>query len=348
MHVGLLGCGKISGIYLKNLMGQRGAVRVTACADAAPQAAKATAAEWGIRAMAPDELLEAADIDCIFLLPPPAAHFELGMQVLESGKHLYVEKPLALTVSQGKMLLKRARDKRLRVGCAPDTFLGAGLQTVFSAISRGDIGKPIAAAAFMLCAGHELWHPSPEVYYKTGGGPIFDMAPYALTALLKVFGPPKEVCAMGARSFSSRAVATGPRQGERFPVEVDTIISGQVRFACGALVNLFYSFDTAPTSLPHLEIYGEKGTILAPDPNFFNGPVKLGLQNGEGWRTLALQGEAPAYNARGIGLVDMAEAVRENRPHQADAETGLQVLAVMEALLQAATHQNVVHIDCNL
>lgn len=345
MRVGILGCGAISGIYLQNLQEKLDGVEVTACADSAEACAQMTAAKWGIAAMRPEELLRTAQADCILLLTPPTTHYALGMEVLSCGKHLYTEKPLALTASEGQRLLEEAGRRNLRVGCAPDTFLGAGLQTVFSAIEQGLIGKPLAASAFMLCGGHEAWHPNPAFYYRPGGGPMMDMGPYALTALVKIFGRAEEVCAMGMRGAPEREIASGPRQGERFSVLVDTFLSAQVRFACGAVAALIYSFDTAPTTLPHLEIYGETGTLLGPDPNFFGGTVQLGSRSSGDWRELPLLEGYPTENMRGIGLQEMGRGIQEGRPHQADGQTGLQVTAIMEAVLRSAEERRPVRLS---
>lgn len=344
MRVGVLGCGAISDIYLQNLTTKLDGVRVTACADSAEERARGAAAKWGVDAMRPEELLRSPNVDCVLLLTPPVTHYPLGMEVLSCGKHLYTEKPLALTAAEGRRLLEEADKRGLRVGCAPDTFLGAGLQTVFAAIGQGAIGRPLAASAFMLCGGHEVWHPNPAFYYQPGGGPILDMGPYALTALVKIFGSPEEVCAMGMRGASEREIATGPRQGERFPVLVDTFLSAQVRFAGGAIITLIYSFDTAPTTLPHLEIYGETGTILGPDPNFFGGAVRVGSRSTGLWRDLPLLEGFPAENMRGVGLCEMSRAIREDRPHQADGHTGLQVTAIMEAVLRSAEERRPVRL----
>lgn len=336
MRVGMLGCGKICDIYLQNLCVDGADTVIAACADVVAQRARETGEKWKIPAMTPEQLLADDSLDCILLLTPPLTHFQLGMEVLSRGKHLYTEKPMALTQEECQQLTTLARQKNLRIGCAPDTFLGAGIQTVFSAIREGKIGKPLAASAFMLCAGHERWHPNPDFYYQKGGGPILDMGPYALTVLVKLFGPAREVSAMGMRSYPQRTIGSGPRKGETFPVEVDTFLSAQIRFVSGAIASLIYSFDTAPTALPHMEIYGELGTIRVPDPNFFDGPVLLGLKDAEGWSTLPLVPEAPVENARGIGVSDMGRAIREGRDHQADGQTGAAVVAIMEAILQSA------------
>lgn len=336
MRVGIMGCGTISDIYLKNLTTNLQGVSVSACSDISAAAARKAAEKWRVRAMEPDELLNSPEIDCILLLTPPKTHFALGMQALSRGKHVYTEKPLAMTSEEAGILLNTAAEKRLRVGCAPDTFLGAGLQTVFSAIDRGMIGKPVAASAFMLCGGHEMWHPNPAFYYQPGGGPLMDMGPYALTALVKIFGPGEEACAMGMRTAQERMIATGPRAGQFFPVQVDTFLSAQVRFVCGAIATLLYSFDTAPTSLPNLEIYGERGTVLAPDPNWFGGAVRIGDRKSGTWSDLPLLTGYPTENMRGIGVAEMACAIQNGRPHQADGETGFHVVAIMEAVLRSA------------
>jgi predicted dehydrogenase len=339
MRLGILGCGEISDIYLKNLTGPLQGVQVVCCADARAEQAEKTAAVWGIKAVTSEALLGDGEIDAVLILTPPDAHYALGRQVLESGKHLYTEKPLATEFEQGRDILRLAQKAGLRVGCAPDTFLGAGLQTVFKAMRKGAIGTPVAASVNVMSAGHERWHPRPAFFYRTGGGPVMDMAPYSLTALLHIFGDVESLCAAGSRATAEREFMTGPNAGAKFPVEVDTFLSAQLRFKTGGIATVTYSFDTYPATLPDMEIYGTTGTLAAPDPNFFDGPVRLGRKETGEWENFPLTEDAPPQNMRGIGVADMAAAIAEGRPHKADGRVALHVLEIMQGILQAAGTQ---------
>jgi predicted dehydrogenase len=339
MRLGVLGCGEISGIYLKNLTGPLQGVRVVCCADTRAEQAEKTAAVWGIKAVNPEALLGDGEIDTVLILTPPDSHYALGRRVLESGKHLYTEKPLAADLEQGRDILRLAQKTGLRVGCAPDTFLGAGLQTVFEAVREGAIGTPLAASVNVMSAGHERWHPDPAFFYRAGGGPVMDMAPYSLTALAHIFGDAESLCAAGSRATEERGFMTGPNAGEKFPVETDTFLSAQLRFKTGGIATVTYSFDTYPATLPHMEIYGAMGTLTAPDPNFFYVPVRLGSKETGEWRELPLTAGAPTQNMRGIGVADMAAAIAEGRPHKADGRVALHVLEIMQGILRAAETQ---------
>jgi predicted dehydrogenase len=312
---------------------------VVCCADVLAEQAEKTAAVWGIKAVTSEALFGDEEIDAVLILTPPDVHYALGRRVLESGKHLYTEKPLAADFEQGRDLLRLAQKAGLRVGCAPDTFLGAGLQTVFGAVREGAIGTPVAASVNVMLAGHERWHPNPAFFYRAGGGPVMDMAPYSLTALVHIFGDVESLCAAGSRATAERSFMTGPNVGAKFPVEVDTFLSARLRFKNGGIVTATYSFDTYPSTLPYMEIYGTIGALTSPDPNFFDGPVRLGRKETGEWEDLPLAAGAPTQNMRGIGVADMAAAIAEGRPHRANGRVALHVLETMQGILQAAETQ---------
>ncbi len=335
MKAGIIGCGVISDIYLKNLTGKYTNPVFTACADIRMEAAKKRAEEYGLRAMSVEELLSDPEIDLVLNLTTPLNHVQISLQALEHGKHVYSEKPLAVTVEDGKRILSAARGKGLFVGCAPDTFLGAGLQTALKALREGWIGQPVAAAAFWSSRGHERWHGNPGFYYTEGGGPHFDMGPYYLTALVNAFGRVRRVNAMSKRSFPQRLVtAEGPMHGKQIEVEVDTHMSASLEFDSGVIATLLLSFDLWSTSLPRLEFYGTSGTISAPDPNFFDGPVKIRTLYDDTFREIPLVNPFGG-NARGLGLAQMCQAIEQGGHILAGAEQALHVLEVIEAIDRA-------------
>jgi predicted dehydrogenase len=279
--VGIVGCGNISGIYFQ--AGKTFEILdVVACADLDVARAQAKAQEHGIiHAYTVDELLADPEIEIVINLTTPGGHFDICRRALEAGKHVHTEKPLSLTREEGKTLLDLAASKDLRVGSAPDTFLGAGLQTCRQVLDEGRIGEPLGATAFMLSHGPEAWHPDPEFFYKAGGGPMFDMGPYYLTALTALLGPMTRLTSSARVSFPERTVGSGAKQGQKIAVDIPTHVTGVIDFATGAVGNILTSFDVWSHGLPCIEVYGTEGTLSVPDPNSFGGPVKL-KHRGEG------------------------------------------------------------------
>jgi predicted dehydrogenase len=344
LRVGLIGCGNVSGIYLENSE-RFDAFEIIGCADLVHErAVQAAKRNVSAKAVPVEAIFTDAEIDCVLNLTPPSEHVTICLQALEAGKHVYTEKPLALTLEDGQAILDAAAEHNLRVACAPDTFMGAGLQTARLAIDQSYIGKPVAGEGFMLHHGHEHWHPNVDFYYQAGGGPVFDMGPYYLTALHFLLGPVSEVSAMASRAFSDRTLQIPERLGERVPVGVDTHVSASLRYANGSLLTLVMSFDVWAHELPWIEIHGTEGSLSLPDPNFFEGPVRHKRRGEEAWRTLPLT-HANAFNARGIGLADFAIAIREDRPHRANGDVGLHVLETMEAIDRAAVSRGTVDIE---
>ena len=333
-RVGVIGCGNISGIYLTNCRKLPG-LELVACADLDMARAWAKAAEHAIRAAAVDELLAAPDIDLVINLTVPAVHAEVSMSALAAGKHIYTEKPLATRRADGAATLALAREKGLRVGSAPDTFLGGGLQTCRKLIDDGAIGEPVAAVAFMTGHGPEGWHPDPEFFYKPGAGPMFDMGPYYLTALVSLLGPITRVTGSARSSFPERTIGSGPNQGQTIAVETPTHVAGVLDFAGGAVATIITSFDVWAANLPRIEIYGSEGSLSVPDPNTFGGPVRIRLAKDKAWRDVPLT-HGYTENSRGLGVADMAGAIREDRPHRASGELAYHVLDVMAAFEDAS------------
>jgi len=333
--IGVIGCGNISSIYLQADKTFE-AIQTVACADLIMERAKQKAAEHAIpRACTVKELLADPEIRIVVNLTIPQAHGEVGMQALAAGKSVYNEKPLALTREEGRGLLDAAAARGLRVGGAPDTFLGGGLQTCRKLIDDGWIGQPVAATAFMLCPGHEGWHPSPDFYYQPGGGPMFDMGPYYLTALVNLLGPVKRVVGAARVTFPERLITSQPLYGTKIKVNTPTHVAGILEFASGAIGTIITSFDVQASVLPPIEIYGSEGTLAVPDPNGFGGPVRVRRAGIKTWSEVPLT-HGYAENSRGIGVADMAAAMRAGRAQRASGELTFHVLDVMQALLESS------------
>lgn len=334
LRVGLVGCGAISGAYLK-FSRQFPVLEIAACADLDLDRARAKAAEFHVaRACSVDELLHDPAIDLILNLTPPAAHAEISLRALEAGKHVYSEKPLATTLTDGQRLLALAREKHLRVGCAPDTVLGSGIQTARKLIEDSAIGRPVAFTAFMMNRGHESWHPAPQFFYAPGGGPLFDMGPYYLTALLTFFGPLARVGAMASVAIPQRIITSQPHAGQRIEVQTPDHLCATLEYRSGVIGTLITSFATWHPSYDEqqpITVYGSEGTLRVSDPNLFDGPVSLRRAEEPEWRLIAPL--FPTGQGRSIGLADMAGAIGTGAPHRCSGEVALAVLEAMEAAL---------------
>ncbi|MBX7132242.1 MAG: Gfo/Idh/MocA family oxidoreductase [Fimbriimonadaceae bacterium] len=333
-RIGIIGCGNIAPIYILNLQKYPG-TDVVALADLDRARAEERAKEYGVpRVLGVEELLADQDVDIVLNLTIPNAHAEVAMMALRAGKHVYNEKPLAIERADGVALLALAAERGLRVGCAPDTFLGGSHQTCRELIDARAIGDPVAGQAFMLCHGHESWHPSPEFYYAKGGGPMFDMGPYYLTALVNLLGPVRRVTGSARITFPTRTITSQPKAGTVVSVETPTHVGGVLDFADGAIVQITTSFDVWRHSMPHIEIYGSEGSLSVPDPNGFGGDVRVSRQGGD-WQDVEVVRDY-RENSRGLGVLDMALAIQEGRPHRASGALAFHVLDVMHALLEAS------------
>ncbi|MGN6445084.1 Gfo/Idh/MocA family protein [Amnibacterium sp.] len=340
MRLGIIGVGNISAQYFASLPSLPN-LRLVAVADLDMARAGEVAAEQGVVARTVDELLASDDIDAVLNLTIPAAHVEVGMRVLESGKHVYAEKPLALRPSDAVPMLALAAERGLRVGSAPDTVLGTGIQTARRLIDDGAIGQVLTADAHWSAPGHERWHPNPAFYYQPGGGPLLDMGPYYLTALVTMLGPVVRVSGVSIRSPRERSVATGPKAGEAIEVAVDTGVSGILEHASGAVSRVSFSFDTWATRAPLFEVHGTAGTIAVPDPNRFDDPVEAWLVDDGEWRTVA-PNAGYAGAGRGYGLADMAHAIATGRPHRASGDLAQHVLEIMDAIPRSSAEHAVI------
>ena len=332
--IGIVGCGAISGIYF-----QAGKtfenLDIVACADIIRERAEAKAAEHGCRAVTVEELIADPEVKIVVNLTVPDAHAPIAQAAVEAGKCVHNEKPLTITRAEGRKLLETAKANGVLVGCAPDTFMGAGLQTCRKLIDDGEIGEPVAATAFMMCHGHETWHPNPEFYYKPGGGPMFDMGPYYLTALVNSIGPVRRVTSSTKITFPERLITSQPHCGKRIVVEVPTHVAGVMDFANGAIGTIIMTFDVWAAELPRIEIYGTEGSLSVPDPNCFGGPVRVRRAGAPQWEEVPLTHEY-AENSRGIGVADMACALQSGRPHRASGELAYHILDVMHAFHDAS------------
>lgn len=338
--VGVIGCGNISGAYLKHAKFYQHMVIATV-ADLNEDLAKAKAKEFNLEEQSVAELLKNPRIDIILNLTTPQAHVAVNIQALENGKHVYCEKPFGLKLDETQKVLDLAKAKNLRVGCAPDTFMGASHQTARQLLDGGWIGPVISGTAIMMCAGHESWHPNPSFYYKTGGGPLMDMGPYYITNLVQMLGPVVEVQAMSCRS-GERTCSSELQRGVKISVDVDTHLTGNLRFENGALISLIMSFDAVAAQHSPIELHGPQGSLLVPDPNGFGGQVMFAQRNVHKFE--AVPHTFPyAENMRSIGVADMAGAIIENREHRANGELAHHVLDVMLSFQQSAKiGQNVV------
>ena len=356
LRVGVLGCGNISDTYLTR-SAEFDALEVVACADMDQARAEAQGARYGVRALSPDALLTDPEVELVVNLTPPTAHAEVGKAVLAAGKHLYAEKPLGVTLEEGRDLAAAAAAAGKRIGCAPDTFLGGGHQLPRRLVDEGTIGRAVAGTIAFTTHGMEHWHPNPAFFFQRGGGPVLDIGAYYVTALVNLIGPVRRVTAFGTRGFPERVVTSeGPRRGDLIPVEVDTHVAGALEFACGAVVSLVTSWDIWAEQLYRLELYGSEGTLLLPDPNFFGGASRLSRRGGpfEAVEPTDLpyardnrvtnRGTNVA-DYRIIGVVDMARAIQEGRPHRCSGELALHVLEVLTALGRSAEAGQAVAIE---
>jgi predicted dehydrogenase len=329
LGIGIIGCGNISDAYLK-AASSFPILDIKALADIRPEAAEARASQFGLKAMPVEDLLADPAIEIIVNLTIPAAHVEVGTSALSAGKHVYSEKPLGLSTAEARPLLELAKVKGLRVGCAPDTFLGGSHQTCRKLVDDGAIGEFLAGTAFFMCPGHERWHPNPAFYYAKGGGPMLDMGPYYLTALVNLLGPVARVSGAATRARAERVITSEPLAGTKIPVEVATHVAGTLEFVSGATVSIVMSFDVARHRHRPIELYGTEGSLSIPDPNRFFGAIELATATKD-WTEQPTEHSFASGNYRSIGVADMAHAIRSGRPHRASGELAFHVLEVMEA-----------------
>lgn len=341
--VGVVGCGNISDIYMTNITQMFENLNLIGIADLDLFKANAQAEKYKTTVYSTEALMAHDEVDIILNITTPKTHRAICELALNAGKHVYVEKPLSLDVEDGRFLIDLAQEKGLYIGGAPDTFLGSGIQTCIKLINDGWIGDIIGCNAFMLCHGHESWHPDPEFYYQHGGGPMYDMGPYYLTALAKLIGPIDMVAGMTKKSFDTRTITSEKKNGQIIEVEVPTHVTSMLRFENGAMGYITTSFDVWGANLPKIEIYGSKGTLSVPDPNTFGGPVKLLTEHDQEFREIPLLFDQKE-NSRAYGISDMAKAIDSGSESEASGALAYHVLETMDAIHKSWETQSFIEI----
>ncbi len=352
-NIGILGCGVISRTYAADIRAFYRQLHLAACADVLPESARKLAEEVGIpKACSPEELLADPEIEIVINLTPPQFHVELNRKIIKAGKHLFSEKPFAQTAAEAEELAALAAEKGVKIGAAPDTFLASGLQSMRYYLDAGLIGKPFFATANMTTFGVDTWHPNPAPFYRKGSGPLYDMAPYYLSALVALLGPAESVGAFSAKPSETRHVYSGPLAGTDIPAEIPTTWSAILRMRSGVIVNLNVSFDIYRSGLPMFEIYGDGGTLAYPDPNFGGGTPKVYRKEQytdtvyqhsaeaearrETFRELPELFTRPKDYSRGIGVLDLAAAVAGNGKNRANGEMIIHITEIIEGLMKSA------------
>lgn len=314
IKIGIVGIGAISGIYLENITKKFDNIEIIGVCDLKAEKAEKAVEEYNIPKLYEDmhALFADPEVDIVLNLTRPYEHFEVTKAALLAGKHVYSEKPLAATLEEGIKLTEIAKQANRLIGGAPDTFMGAGIQTCKKLIEDGYIGTPVGASAFMVCRGHESWHPDPEFYYKHGGGPMMDMGPYYLTALVQLLGSIKKVSGMTKISFPERKITSEKLFGEIIQVDVPTYVTGMLEFESGSIGTIFTTFDVHTAQVPRIEIYGSEGTLSVPDPNTFGGPVSVYRPNKKEFLEIPMLFDHED-NSRGLGLSNMADTLLQNQ-----------------------------------
>ncbi|MBU2957982.1 Gfo/Idh/MocA family oxidoreductase [Paracoccus sp. 1_MG-2023] len=353
LGIGVIGCGNISASYMALAPLFKG-IEMRACADVDPDAAAARAAEYGLRAQSVDDLLASPDIDIVVNLTVPVAHYDISRRILQAGKHSYSEKPFVLTLPEAESLRRLADASGLRIGSAPDTFMGAAHQLARAAIDEGRVGPITGGTCHVMSSGMEDWHPNPDFFFQPGAGPILDLGPYYITNLVQLIGPVASVAAMTGMGRPTRTIGSGPRMGQEVPVATPTNIHALLQFANGAIVTLGASWDVKAHGHSNMELYGHDGTIFVPDPNFFGGEVRIDDGAGEtrpddrdhpfGRINKVDNHGIDRADYRGAGLADMAAAIIEGRPHRCGLDLATHVVEVMQAILQAGHENRVVRL----
>ena len=337
VNVAMIGVGCISGIYLENIHNVFKDIRLLGVCDLVRERAENAQKKYNIPKLYETmyDAFNDPEVELVLNLTRPYEHFAVSKAALEAGKHVYSEKPLGASLEEGLELKRLAESKGLRMGGAPDTFMGAGIQTCRRLIDDGYIGDIVGSAAFMICHGHETWHPDPDFYYQYGGGPMMDMGPYYLTALVNLCGGIRRVMSASKKSFDKRLITSQPFAGTEINVNVNTYIAGTIQYDNGAIGTLFTTFDVYYPYQARFEIYGSRGTLFVPDPNCFGGPVKLFRPEDGEVREIPLM-YAYKENSRGLGLDDMAVAIRTGRKARADYTQTFHVLDAMTGFERSA------------
>lgn len=343
LKIGVIGCGNISDTYFRNAALFPEWLSIKSCADLSPERARQKAAAYGIEAATVDSMLADPEVELVVNLTIPAAHAEVALRAIAAGKHVYTEKPLAADLAQATEMIAAAEAKGVQLGAAPDTILGAAHQTARRLLDAGAIGRVVAGTASVLDSGMEGWHPDPDFFFQPGGGPVLDMGPYYVASLISLLGPVERVTGMGTRGFEERRVQIGPDAGRAIPVDVATTVNAVLGFHCGATVVFSASWDVVTMPRPHLELFGTRGTIVLPDPNWFGGDVTLFASGMDRPKTIESTGSLGTPNRslsdggrvadyRMAGVAEMISAIRRGVHHRLDHRFAFHVLEVLEAM----------------
>ncbi|MDL2402842.1 Gfo/Idh/MocA family protein [Rhizobium mayense] len=348
MKVGIVGAGNISATYVATLH-MFDFIRVKSIYDLYEGPAQKLAAQFGLQAVSLDAMLADPEIGLIINLTTPVSHYSISKKALLAGKHVYSEKPLGISMAEAEELMSIARASDLRLGCAPDTFLGGGHQLTRRLFDEGRIGKAVSATAMLLLPGHEHWHPNPAFFYGRGGGPMLDVGPYYVTNLIALLGPVREVFGAAKITRIERAVKTDPRRGETIKVLVPTHLTGVMEFHSGATITIATSFDVIKHKHNQIEIYGSEGSMVTPDPNNFSGKVEIFRDGGEAWEEIPVdhpytEGVPGHLGLRGLGAAEMVDSLRAGRQHRVSSELAFHALEVMTAFERSAQSRKVVAI----
>ena len=351
-NIGLIGCGNIAETYFR-AQDYFNNIKFVACADKFPEVSKKCADQYNIKSLTVDEIIHDTNVDVILNLTIPQAHFEISKLALEAGKHVYSEKPMSIEYDEAHELVNLAKEKNLYIGNAPDTFLGGGGQVARKFIDDGDIGKVMTGNFIFAFPGVQEFHPNPESWFQSGGGPVIDMGPYFFTTLVNLLGPVKNVRSRGKKFADQREYLVGPKKGKSFNVDISTSVMLDVEFANEAIVQGFISFDVQNHARNHMELYGTKGSLVVPDPNMFGGPVLLSRELGSEWQEFSVEdkylgktniinhsgrsNEAPKQsNYRGVGLSEMIYSIENNIQHRCNGNLALHVLDIIESTIIAS------------
>ena len=351
-NIGLIGCGNIAETYFR-AQDYFNNIKFVACADKFPEVSKKCADQYNIKSLTVDEIIHDTNVDVILNLTIPQAHFEISKIALEAGKHVYSEKPMSIKYDEANELVNLAKDNNLYIGNAPDTFLGGGGQVARKFVDDGDIGKVLTGNFIFAFPGVQEFHPNPESWFQSGGGPVIDMGPYFFTTLVNLLGPVKNVRSRGKKFADQREYLVGPKKGKSFNVDISTSVMLDIEFANEAIVQGFISFDVQNHARNHMELYGTKGSLVVPDPNMFGGPVLLSRELGSEWQEFSVEdkylgktniinhsgrsNEAPKQsNYRGVGLSEMIYSIENNIQHRCNGNLALHVLDIIESTIIAS------------
>ena len=350
MNIGIIGCGNISPVYF-NAHKLYNNFKVTACADIDETVAKNSASKFNVSFQTIDEILTNPNIDIILNLTIPSAHKEVIIKTMNAGKHSFSEKPLAISFDEGREIYELAKEKKLYVGCAPDTFLGSAGQKARELIDNNTIGDVVLGTFNIMSYGMEHWHPNPDFFFKPGAGPIFDLGVYYITQLVNLLGPVESILSVSGTASEERIITSKPRNGEKIKVETPTTLLGVLNFKNKAKVQLFASWDVWKHEHTTIELYGLNGSMIIPDPNYFGGKLKFSKKDSD-WEIIDTKDmflgmpnkendDGLVANYRGIGLSDMVNSIKQNKKFRCSIDLTLHVLEIMDGILTSSVNSSI-------